>query len=419
MMRKMFKEKWKALLLVALAGTLSLALAGCSADSNDSTAAATGSDDVVVAEPADSVLIDADTLNDMITAGQLNNDGADEIVILDVSTPANYALGHIAGAQNWSYSGTGLAMTRPEGPADAATSVLDSTSMNARLATFGIDADTTIVLTSSTNEGAYRMSRGYFTLRYWGFPKARIKVLNGVNGAWTAAGYDLTVDATTGITPSTYTVADLGTYTGNERMSLTEMIEAVVYADGVPVDMRGDNRTPGSNAFAGRIKGDKFINYTTLYRQPTAETDPLTGSTIVAQDLRFKSAADLEALFNAAGIDNTRPIYTYCTSGFIATTGFLAMDGILGWDVAVYDGSWNQWGKLSDYTPVSTGTSALPSDSVWRTDTADTMDLIIYNTGTATGLANFDSSIDFETGNQIEDQDYEAVYGAPVVPTSN
>ncbi len=41
---------------------------------------------------------------------------------------------------------------------------------------------------------------------------------------------------------------------------------------------------------------------------------------------------------------------------------FLALDGILGWDVKHYDGSWLEWGNLSD----EEGT--LESDSPWRTD---------------------------------------------------
>jgi len=41
---------------------------------------------------------------------------------------------------------------------------------------------------------------------------------------------------------------------------------------------------------------------------------------------------------------------------------FLALDGILEWPVKMYDGSWLEWGNLSD----EEGT--LASDSPWRTD---------------------------------------------------
>ncbi len=41
---------------------------------------------------------------------------------------------------------------------------------------------------------------------------------------------------------------------------------------------------------------------------------------------------------------------------------FLALDAMLGWKVKKYDGSWLEWGNLSD----EEGT--LDSDSQWRTD---------------------------------------------------
>jgi len=384
-------------------------LAGCGAESTVTTPAAdVTTDDPAPVTPEGSVLIDADTLNGWIDAGRLNNDAADEIVILDVNIVDT---DHIAGAQLWNY-GTSLHMTRVEGPADATKSVLDAASMNTLLDTFGIEADTTIVLTSGSSQ-PFRISRAYFTLRYWGFPKERIRVLDGYNSAWEDAGYSLTTDVTGTITPSGYSVADLGLYTGDVRMSLTEMITGVTSSGGVAVDMRGDNRSPGNaNSFAGRIRGDRYIAYTELYENAAAVTDPLTSVVVVPQELRFLPADELEDVFAAAGIDNSKKIFTYCTSGYIATTGFLALDGILGWDVAVYDGSWNQWGRMSDYSDVTGG--ALPSDSVWRTDVPETMDIIIYRQGTGDGLSNMDETVAFEDGNQIEDADFDAVY--PIMP---
>lgn len=41
---------------------------------------------------------------------------------------------------------------------------------------------------------------------------------------------------------------------------------------------------------------------------------------------------------------------------------FLALDGILEWPVKMYDGSWLEWGNLSDEEGI------LESDSPWRTD---------------------------------------------------
>ena len=120
--------------------------------------------------------------------------------------------------------------------------------------------------------------------------------------------------------------------------------------------------------------------------------------------------AALIDVLGAAGVDDSQKVYTFCTSGYIATTGFLALDGVLGWDVAVYDGSRNQWGRMSDYTPVTNG--ALPTDSVWRTDLPETMDVIIYRTDNGAGLSNMDDTVAFDDGNQIEDADYDSVYNS-------
>ncbi len=58
--------------------------------------------------------------------------------------------------------------------------------------------------------------------------------------------------------------------------------------------------------------------------------------------------------FRDAGVDPARPIVTTCGSGISASFLALALDlaGVPG--VAVYDGSWTEWGSVAD-TPVATG----------------------------------------------------------------
>jgi thiosulfate/3-mercaptopyruvate sulfurtransferase len=61
----------------------------------------------------------------------------------------------------------------------------------------------------------------------------------------------------------------------------------------------------------------------------------------------------LKKRFEEAGIDLDRPVITSCGSGVTAATLAFALHLIGHDDVAVYDGSWSEWGRAGD-TPVET-----------------------------------------------------------------
>lgn len=61
-------------------------------------------------------------------------------------------------------------------------------------------------------------------------------------------------------------------------------------------------------------------------------------------------------IFTDAGADFNRPIVTSCGSGVTACALMMALKLIGKEDVAVYDGSWSEWGSLSeDIAPVAIG----------------------------------------------------------------
>ncbi|WGT52279.1 MULTISPECIES: 3-mercaptopyruvate sulfurtransferase [Thioclava] len=68
----------------------------------------------------------------------------------------------------------------------------------------------------------------------------------------------------------------------------------------------------------------------------------------------FKSPDEIKALFEAAGVDLSKPAITTCGSGVSAAILALALEIIGKSDWSLYDGSWSEWGMYNDLK-VATG----------------------------------------------------------------
>jgi thiosulfate/3-mercaptopyruvate sulfurtransferase len=97
----------------------------------------------------------------------------------------------------------------------------------------------------------------------------------------------------------------------------------------------GELPEPRPGLRSGHIPGSRNV--------PTSE--------LLAADGRLKPPAELRPLFLRAGVDLARPITCSCGSGVAAAVAALALFELGRSDVAVYDGSWSEWGAQPD-TPV-------------------------------------------------------------------
>jgi len=286
--------------------------------------------DTPITPRTSATLIAPETLKTWVDSGIVNSTGYDKVIILDVTSLATYTAGHIPGAQ-FVNSGD-IAQTRMEGPATDVTMVLDGARIDALVQKYGIDKNTTIVFTSGAASPSastiLNATRSYWIFRYWGFPKEKLKVLDGINFAWKAL-YGLTPGDPPVPVPSTFSVKNNVQLRADLRSSLAEMIQVAEgrQANAIPVDMRTTPATAsyagnrGSTtgvflpppagapaaqndyvAFEGRLKRAQALDYTTML---------ITGSTITADNFRFKSAKDLAAMFDAIGIKSTTIAHVY------------------------------------------------------------------------------------------------------------
>jgi len=401
----------KRLVLTGLAALLlagGFALWGC-ADHPTSYEDPTAS---IVTTKTPTALIEAATLAQWIDEGRLNStdpDNRDKVVVITVSTAAAYNAGHIAGSQLWNYD-TEVFQTRLEGVAAMSSMVPTGPVFDALLCRFGIDEHTTVVFTTSTTGSTRDLreaTRGWWTLRYWGFPKERIKVLQGGDVGWTTAGYALVTEVPT-ITPSVFSVRELAatsTFGGNYRASIGEMIRTV---DGINSGALVDVRVLDTRGGVDPVAGGKL--------QPAA-LDSWNGYYVTGTSGTLKPVDELVARLATFNVTEATPrTYVNCQGGVKCTVVFFVLDGILGWPTESYDGSWGQW---SGYTNASIA-------AAWKVDAVSPGTATSRSFGTWTAgspaidpVANSAYGIADPRANQIENEDaaYFSSGGTTTPPT--
>ncbi|RGP38249.1 3-mercaptopyruvate sulfurtransferase [Pseudotabrizicola alkalilacus] len=179
--------------------------------------------------------------------------------------------------------------------------------------------------------GLFSAARVWWTFRLMG--KMDVAVLDGGFPKWQAEGREVedmppvVRDRHMTVSRQNQLVKDVTQVAHAAKLAQAEIIDARAAAR-----FRGEVAEPRPGLRAGHIPGSKNVPFGTLLNA----------------DGTMKAPADLKAVFEAAGVDLSRPAITSCGSGVTAAILSLALERIGHRSHALYDGSWSEWGMYED-----------------------------------------------------------------------
>ncbi|WP_406737813.1 sulfurtransferase [Streptomyces sp. NBC_00853] len=271
-------------------------------------------------------------------AGRL---GAPGLVLFDASVGAHRAASHrIPGARPFDLDGPLSDHTAP-----APHTMPGAPEFTEAMRALGVeDSDTVVVYDGA---GVYSSARAWWMLRAMGFDRAA--VLDGGLPAWTAAGLPTSATGPAGghLPAVAGGQGSRGSFTARPRAGLLVDGATVARALADPAAVVLDART--RERFAGTAPeprpGLRAGHMPGAVNLPFAELQDPSGL--------MRPVGELRAAFRALTGDRDR-LYLSCGSGVTACVLALGAD-LAGYEeIAVYDGSWSEWGMP--------GTAATPSE---------------------------------------------------------
>lgn len=179
--------------------------------------------------------------------------------------------------------------------------------------------------------GLFSAARIWWLFRLMG--KTDIAVLDGGFPKWLAEGRPtedlppVVRDRHMTVQRQAHLIKDVTQVAAAAKLGVPQVVDARS-----PSRFRGEEPEARAGLRSGHIPGSKNVHYATL----------------LAADGTMKPTEELQAVFEAAGVDLSKPIITSCGSGVTAAILSLALERMGHRDHSLYDGSWSEWGMYGD-----------------------------------------------------------------------
>lgn len=255
--------------------------------------------------------------------------GAPDLVVLDASAhlpdanrhaAAEFAAAHIPGARFLDLA----SFVDPDSPVPAA--VPNAKQFAVRMAALGVGNGARVIVYDDSY--VKTAARAWFIARLHGVKQ--VAVLDGGLGKWRSEGRALEAGVAA-VDPATHTAA-LGPV---QLRGKADVLANITSAKEQLVDARGARRFTGEdkdfrpNVADGHIPGSRNVVF----------------DQVLNADGTYKSPDEIKAAFTASGVDLAQPVVTTCGGGVTAAVLLFALELAGKHDVALYDGSWSEWGS--------------------------------------------------------------------------
>jgi thiosulfate/3-mercaptopyruvate sulfurtransferase len=266
------------------------------------------------------VLVDTDWVD------QHKNDPKVRVAEVDYDPTANYTLGHVPGSVliDWK-ADINDPLTR---------NIITQQACESLLQRVGVNDDTTLVLYGDFNN--WFAAFAFWVFKYYGYKDVRL--MNGGRKKWLEEDKPVTKDI-----PS----HAKGNFKASEPDSSIRVFLKYVrdtLGSKILVDVRGPKE------FTGEILAPP--EYPTEHAQrgghiPGAVNIPWGQA--VNEDGTFKSADELQKLYQSKGVAADKEVISYCRIGERSSHTWFVLKYLLGYpNVKNYDGSWTEWGNMID-----------------------------------------------------------------------